>query len=168
MKYPMIVLILVCLSAKANAQVSQDSELFIELKKMDSLLFEQGFNRCNHVATLKAVKPDVKFYHDTGGLTTTADALLTDIKNNICGHDYKMRRALVPGSLEVYALKDGDSLYGAIQKGEHRFYIRPPGKEEFLTGSALFTHVWERTHDGWKLATVLSYNHGPATSAEAK
>ena len=41
---------------------------------------------------------DVEFYHDQGGVTLGKQNLTESLKKNICG---KVRRALVPGTLEV-------------------------------------------------------------------
>ena len=40
-------LVFVLFSNISNAQISKDSGLFIELKKTDSLFFEECFNKCN-------------------------------------------------------------------------------------------------------------------------
>ena len=58
-----------------------------------------------------------------------------------------------------HGLKQSGELYGAIQKGVHRFYIKEPDKDLYLTGSARFTHVWLLEESAWVLKTVLSYDH---------
>ncbi|HBF18584.1 MAG TPA: nuclear transport factor 2 family protein, partial [Cryomorphaceae bacterium] len=62
-------------------------------------------------------------------------------------------------SLEVFPLYKDGKLYGAIQNGVHRFYLRETGKEDVLTGTARFSHVWLLQGDQWKLSVVLSYDH---------
>ncbi len=61
----------------------------------------------------------------------------------------------------MFPLRCGDALYGAIMTGEHRFHVRAPGRPEALDGVAKFTHLWLLQDGGWKLARVLSFDHGP-------
>ncbi|MEQ8523163.1 hypothetical protein [Gracilimonas sp.] len=56
-------------------------------------------------------------------------------------------------------MKDNGELYGAIQRGEHEFYILEPGKEMYKTGFARFTHLWLLEDGEWILKRVLSYDH---------
>jgi predicted alpha/beta superfamily hydrolase len=49
--------------------------------------------------------------------------------------------------------------YGAIQMGEHRFYITEPGQPERLSGIARFTHLWKFANNEWKITRALSYDH---------
>ena len=67
------------------------------------------------------------------------------------------------GTVNVFPLKNGDKIYGAVISGEHLFYVTELGKAEFLDGRANFTHVWLLKNDGYKMARILSYNHHPAT-----
>ena len=60
-------------------------------------------------------------------------------------------------------LRNGDTVYGAIVAGEHLFYVRPPDKPEFLDGRARFVSLWLLKDGAWKMARLLSYDHGPAT-----
>jgi hypothetical protein len=54
-------------------------------------------------------------------------------------------------------------VYGAVMTGEHLFYLREPGKAEFPDGRARFAHLWLLKDGAWRMARVLSYDHGPAT-----
>ena len=74
------------------------------------------------------------------------------------GQEFRSRRELVPGTLEVFPLAN----FGAIQTGIHRFYILEPGQPERSGDIAKFIHVWKKSDDKWKLARVLSYDHKPA------
>ncbi len=65
------------------------------------------------------------------------------------------RRELVPGTIEVFPIKD----YGAIQLGSHRFYIRNKGEAEQLDGIFRFVHVWKNENGRWKIARVVSFDH---------
>ncbi|WP_162087236.1 DUF4440 domain-containing protein [Chryseobacterium aquaeductus] len=50
-------------------------------------------------------------------------------------------------------------MYGAIQSGEHQFYIREKDKKDVLGGQAKFTSVWTKKDGKWIMSDVLSYNH---------
>ncbi len=64
-----------------------------------------------------------------------------------------IRRELVPGSLEVYPIKD----YGALELGQHRFCHQENGKEE--CGTFRFAMVWRKSGGLWQISRVLSYGH---------
>ena len=162
MKLPMTLLLAAFFSITAFAQVSEDSELFITLKKQDSLFFSKSFNECD-IDFLKAhISDDIKFYHDQGGLQDKA-IFIDNVSRFICGpSDQKPIRKLTKGSLVVFPMYRNGELYAAIQKGKHNFYLRSEGKEDIFTSSADFTHVWLLEGDKWILGDVLSYNHqGP-------
>ena len=155
-----IILFFFTISSALNAQVSANSELFIALKKNDSLLFERGFNECELGAFIDLIAEDLEFYHDKGGVTTNKEAFIKQYKKGICGNpDYRSRRVLIPGSLEVFPLFDNGKLYGALQKGIHKFYEKPKDKPEVAGSTARFTHLWLLRDGKWLLARVLSYDH---------
>lgn len=142
------------------SQESRNSELFLTLKKNDSLLFDAGFNNCDIANLENIVSEDLEFYHDQGGLTTNKEDFLKNVRNNICSSPNKKPiRKLDLESLQVYPLYQNGTLYGAIQKGQHNFFIREPEKELYQTSTALFIHVWVLENGEWKLKRVLSYDH---------
>ena len=127
---------------------------------MDSIIFDAGFNQCNLEAMKNAVHDDFEFYHDQSGFNDSKADFLKGFEQNICSNkDFKPIRKLVQGSLKVFPLKNNGILYGAIQNGDHEFYIKEAGKELYLTSIAKFTHVWELDGGQWKLKRVLSYDH---------
>jgi hypothetical protein len=87
------------------------------------------------------------------------EAVVASIRDGLCKLNYRPRRELVEGSVQVFSLHDQDVLYGAVQSGEHRFYARHEDRPEELTSVARFTHVWLLEEGAWRLATVLSYDH---------
>ncbi|WP_378184810.1 serine hydrolase [Aquimarina sp. W85] len=150
---------LLIISTFCTAQVAKDSELFVQLKKIDSIFFEEGFNACNFEVLETYIPKDFEFYHDQGGIQNRAQ-FLKAFKDNICTNTQKKPiRKVVQESLEVYPLYDNGKRYGAIQKGIHQFYIKEPGKELYLTNIAKFTSVWILVDGNWKLSRVLSYDH---------
>jgi hypothetical protein len=144
----------------AHSQVSDSSELFKKMVTADSLLFEEGFNKCDFPVVENIIHKDLEFFHDISG-TENRTEFLQGFKRNICSApEKKPIRKLVPGSLEVFSLKNNGEIYGAIQKGVHRFYIKEPGKDLYYTTSAKFTNLWVLENKMWKLKTSLSYDHG--------
>jgi uncharacterized protein DUF4440 len=126
--------------------------LFETVVRLDRQLFD-AYNNCDLVTLGKLVTDDLEFYHDKTGLATGRQVFLDSIRNNICG---KVRRVLVPGSLEVHRLNE----YGAVEIGTHRF--EHPGHEEEGVGEAKFVMLWRLKGGEWKLTRVISYDHGPA------
>ena len=160
LKPAILLFVLMFSAAQATAQVKKDSELFLTLKRNDSLLFESGFNRCEISSFEHLISNDLEFYHDQGGLTTNKADFLTNVRNNICSSPNKKPiRKLREKSLEVYPLYQNQQLYGAIQKGEHDFFIKEPGRKAYQTSTAKFTHVWLLKDGNWILKRVLSYDH---------
>lgn len=78
--------------------------------------------------------------------------------NNLCKSEYRVRRELVAGSLEVYPINN----YGAVEIGVHRFYETGKGQKEKLVGIAKFVHIWQKKDGEWKISRVISYDHKPA------
>jgi hypothetical protein len=151
--------IIISLGCSVLAQVNRNSELFKTLKKMDSILFERGFNQCDLISLDNMVHSDFEFYHDTGGKNDKSE-FMNATRENICNDpEFKPIRKLVEESLKVYRLEDNGILYGAIQIGEHLFYIKENEKELYQTNIAKFTHVWILENDEWLLSRVLSYDH---------
>lgn len=143
-----------------QAQIDEKSPLFLELKKQDSLFFERGFNNCDIAYLEKTMDENLKFYHDNGGFQDKK-LFMERTRQNICGNpNQKPIRKVIENSLEVFPLYNNGELYGAIQTGEHQFFIREKGKEDVLGGQAKFTSVWIKKDGNWMMSDVLSYNHG--------
>jgi hypothetical protein len=118
--------------------------LYDELARLDSLLFDAFFVKCDPQKTNSFFTDDLEFYHDITGLKSGRAA--RDAFRQ-CPRDNGGTRVLVKESLRVYPLKD----YGAIQMGVHRF-----GQTE-----AKFVHVWQQKNGEWKITRVLSFDHRP-------
>jgi len=159
-----------------NAQTSPNpgGGLYAELAKMDSVVFANVYT-CNTAKNETFFTDDIEFYHDKGGVTKTKRALVDQLKENFCGEGKtKLRRELIAGSMQVYPINN----YGAVQMGDHRFYVTenarvPDGQgKEVLSGVAKFIHVWKYENGEWRISRVFSYDHGapgvknPATSGE--
>jgi hypothetical protein len=143
-----------------TAQVETTSELYKTIKEMDSILFENGFNKCLISDIEPLISEDLEFYHDQGGITSSKEEFLMTIRQNICSNqEQKPIRKLMEGSLEVFPLYSKEVLYGAIQNGIHEFFIKEANRDPYLTSTAKFTHLWLKENDKWKLKRVMSYDH---------
>lgn len=134
-------------TAKPPADALSDT-----ISAMDTAVFD-AFNDCASPGKLDKhasyFSPDVEFYHDTGGVTWTRDEMIANTKKYVCGN---FRRELVPGSLQVFPVKD----FGAIEQGVHRFCQFKSGACE---GMADFVIVWRNQGGTWQITRVLSYGH---------
>lgn len=135
-----------------------DTALHDTIAALDHEVFD-AFNHCADPAQLQEhagyFASDVEFYHDTGGVTWTREAMLANTRNYACGH---YTRELVPGTLQVYPVKD----FGAISRGVHRFCQVAAGR---CDGEADFTMVWRLRDGKWEITRVLSYGHRPNPDA---
>ncbi|KFN41032.1 nuclear transport factor 2 family protein [Arenimonas oryziterrae] len=137
--------------AAADAANAADP-LLERMAALDGAVFD-AFNHCDAPGELDKhaafFAPDVEFYHDTGGVTWTRDAMIANTQKYVCGH---FRRELVAGSLRAYPVKD----FGAIVQGTHRFCQFDTGACE---GIADFSMVWREKDGQWQITRVLSYGH---------
>jgi ketosteroid isomerase-like protein len=152
----LLLALLVVSLARVNAQPPQSAaahdELFRTIAALDGELFD-AYNRCDLEKFASLLTEDLEFYHDQTGLSRGRQATVDAVKNNICG---KVHRDLVPGSLEVYPLKD----YGAVEMGSHRFC--DPKKTEKCgedSGIAKFVMLWQNKDGAWKITRIISYDH---------
>ena len=141
------------LGAQAPSGKSRErspSELEVEIARMDSTLFA-AFN-ARDLATLQTFfASDLEFYQDNEGLENYAETM-KDFREML-RQPSQIRRVLVPGSLEVYPIKN----YGAIEVGSHRFCHTENSKTE--CGTFKFLHVWRKTGTRWQLSRIVSYAH---------
>jgi hypothetical protein len=122
-------------------------ELYETLARMDRQLFEAAFVECDAEAFRDMFTEDAEFYHDLAGPSFGEKARTL----NGCPADNGVRRVLVPGSLEVYPMKD----FGAIQMGEH-WFVEEGAKTSTL---AKFVTLWRLQDGRWRMARVLSFDH---------
>lgn len=162
--YKLLFAIVLLVTAKnAIAQVANDSDLFVTLKKADSLIFNQGFNKCDYSALKKVLHQDLEFFHDQNG-TQNLEQFHKSFSNSICSNpNFKPIRKLVNETLKVFPLKNNGEIYGAIQTGEHIFYIKEPDKDLYATEQGKFIHTWVLDNGQWKVKRIVSYEHKPPT-----
>ena len=121
-----------------------------EIARMDSALFA-AFNARDMVKLKTFFASDLEFYQDNEGVEDYAETM-KDF-SEMFGQPSKIRRVLVPGTLEVYPIKN----YGAIEVGSHRFCHAENGNVE--CGTFKFLHVWRKTETTWQLSRIVSYAH---------
>ncbi|WP_372016152.1 nuclear transport factor 2 family protein [Pseudoxanthomonas sp. 10H] len=133
------------------------ADLAATIAALDAAVFD-AFNRCAEPGQLEAhaayFDPAVEFYHDTGGVTWTREAMLENTRRHACG---RFTRALVPGSLAVHPVPG----FGAIARGGHRFCQADTGR---CDGEADFVMLWRHRDGAWQVTRVLSYGHRPAAN----
>ena len=162
------ILILMLSINSANGQVAKNSEIFLTLKKQDSIFFERSFNLCDLEYLNNAVHKDLMFYHDQSGIQNR-DIFLENTKKYICSDTIrKPIRKVAEESLEVFPMYNNGVLYGAIQSGIHDFYIRAKNKADVHTSRAKFTHLYLLENGNWLLKEVLSFDHNDQSKMETK
>jgi ketosteroid isomerase-like protein len=129
---------------------SGSDELFQTISRLDKEVFD-AIDRCDMQTEASFWSDDAEFYHDKTGLMIGGQQIVQAFKNNLCG---KVKRELVPGTLEVYPLEG----YGAVEIGVHRF-LHPWEQDHGVVGEAKFIHVWQHKDGTWKIARVISIDH---------
>ena len=135
---------------KTYTPVSQ--QLYDEIYRMDSSMFA-AFNEHNTEKIMSWFTNDLEFYHDKDGLNgydITKQNFNRLFENN---KTTGLHRNLVPGSLEVYPIKDS----GAVETCLHRFCHVENGKDD--CGVFKNIMIWKMTGSGWKVSRVISYDH---------
>jgi hypothetical protein len=117
---------------------------------LDRRMFD-AYNAHDVNALMAFFDPGLEFFHDTGGLLDF-DQVKAGF-TNVFASNKDIRRELVPGSLEVYPIKD----YGAIQVGEHRFCHTENGQPD--CGTFKFMQIWQYSNGDWKVTREVSYGH---------
>lgn len=143
-------LVLAMLAGGARADGQAPQGLRADIAAADSALFG-AFNQRDLTKLMSFFTKDLEFYQDNEGVASYAQT--EKDFGEMFGQAARIRRELVPGSLEVFPIKN----YGAMQVGRHRFCHVENGKEE--CGTFSFVHVWRRTDQGWQIARAISYGH---------
>jgi len=133
------------------------SALFEQILALDSSLFT-AFNNCEMDKVGLLFTEDLEFFHEKNGLLTTRTSVIGVMKQNLCSQPgNKIRRELVKESLQVFEIKG----YGAIETGEHRFYLTQKGQPETLDGIGRFVHLWQNKDGVWRISRVMSFGFRP-------
>ena len=151
-RYRLILLILFCaMSLLISAQHKHpDAGLYKVIQQQDSLLFT-AFNNRNIEGMSKFFSTELEIYQDNTGVRNYAETI--SAFKDLFSKDYLLTRTLVPGTLEVYPIKD----FGAIETGLHRFSHIENGKPESAVFK--FMDIWEKTAKGWMIKRLITYDH---------
>lgn len=153
---------IICVSCFTAAEAQSNEQVTATILHLDSA-FWKAYNNCDTSDYTKYLTDDVEFYHDKGGITLGAAALIESLEKNLCSNaSYKLRREAVAGTVKVYPMANGNNIYGALITGEHLFYVTENGKPEYPDGRANFSQLWLLKDGIWKMARILSYNHHAA------
>ena len=149
-----------CFSLEAKAQ-SKDAptqqQLSAKIAALDQELFE-AFNACNLEKVASFFAEDIEFYHEKEGLLTTRTSVIDVMKQNLCSENSnRLRRELIKTTFEVRPI----NMYGAVEIGEHRFYLTQKGQKEKLDGIGKFVHIWQNKDGAWRISRVISYGFRP-------
>ena len=137
---------------EAQQYVPVSKELFAEIAHMDSVMFD-AFNSHDLDRLMSTFDSSLEFYHDQGGVTNYEQNKINFINAFERNKTTGLRRDIVPGSMEVYPIKD----YGAIETGLHRFCHEENGNQD--CGTFKFLHIWKKKNGQWKVTRVASYDH---------
>ena len=140
----------VVIAARDTGQTQASGDLYSAIAAADSALFN-AFNQRNLAKFRSFFTRDLEFYQDNEGVENFAQTM-KDF-GQMFEQAAPIHRELVPGSLEVYPIKN----YGAIEVGRHRFCHIENGKDD--CGTFSFVHIWRQTKTGWQISRVVSYGH---------
>lgn len=154
---PLVFLLITnCVNAQSKSDSPAAKELSDQIASLDEAFFA-AYNACDLGKIETYFTDDVEFYHEKRGVITTRKAVMEVIGKNLCGDkNNKVRRELVKGSVRIYAIDN----YGAMQIGEHRFYLTQKDQPEKLDGVGKFTNLWQKKDGAWKMSRVFSYGFG--------
>jgi ketosteroid isomerase-like protein len=137
-------------AAPLAAPAAAPDELRQKIAQLDAEMFA-AFNAKDVDKLMSYFADNLEFYHDKGGL-----ANFSQTKNGFArlfAQSPDITRTLVPGSLEVYPVKE----YGAMHIGVHRFCHVENGRND--CGNSKFVMVWQQQGGNWKITRVVSYDH---------
>jgi hypothetical protein len=155
----LILAILLLAAASTNSKASitlpppasqTSGSLYKEIAHVDSLMFN-AFNSRNIEGLKRYFDLSLEVYQDNTGLRNYKEAV--SAFTELFKKDYVLTRTLVPGSMEVYPIKD----YGAIQTGRHMFSHIENGKLQQATFK--FMQIWQKKDGTWKITRLITYDH---------
>jgi hypothetical protein len=139
-------------SQSFNTKAPVSKELYDEIAKMDSVMFE-AFNAHDADRLQTYFSEDLEFYHDKDGLADFSHTMASFRGLFERNKNTGLRRDLVKGSLEVYPLNN----YGAVEVCLHRFCHKENGKDD--CGVFKNIMIWQNKNGQWKVTRVISYDH---------
>jgi len=150
MRVSLFLCCVLALGSRVAAQAPTPTDLRATIVAADSALFA-AYNQRDLSKLQAFFTHDLEFYQDNEGVESYAQTM-KDF-GQMFAQPSPIHRELVPGSLEVYPIKN----YGAMEVGRHRFCHVENGKDD--CGTFSFVHIWRQTKTGWKISRVISYGH---------
>jgi len=145
--------LLLPVTGRTQQTAVKPGELLATITSLDHAFFE-AYNKCELSKIESLFTGDIEFYHEKRGQLAGRKSVMEVFSQNLCGDkNNRVRRELVEGSLQVYAIDN----YGALAVGEHRFYLTQAGQKEKLDGIGRFTNLWQLKDGEWRMSRVLSY-----------
>ena len=139
--------------SQAKTVAVNKTELFETITRLDNEMFA-AFNACDIDKVGTFFTDDVEFYHEKNGLETSRKLIVEIMKRNLCSPtSNRIRRELVKESMTVTPLNN----YGAVQTGEHKFFLTEKGKPEYQDGVGRFVQIWQFKDGAWKISRVISF-----------
>ena len=149
--YLAVILIAIIASFAGNKVVAQTSgSLYNEIAHQDSLQFG-AFNARNLEQLMNYFDTSLELYQDNTGVRNyeqTKAAFGGLFKMN-----YVLNRKLIPGTMEVYPIKD----FGAIETGQHTFSHMENG--QLQTAAYKFMQIWQKKDGIWRVTREITYGH---------
>ena len=125
-------------------------ELYQQVARLDAEMFA-AFNAHDVDKLMSYFAPNLEFFHDKGGLSDFSQTKAGFTR--LFAQSPDITRTLVPGSLEVYPVKN----YGAMHIATQRFCHVENDRND--CGNSKFVMVWQQQADTWKITRVVSYDH---------
>ena len=129
---------------------SAKDELYQQVAKLDAEMFA-AFNAHDVDKLMSYFAANLEFFHDKGGLAGFSQT--KEGFTRLFAQSPDISRTLVPGSLEVFPVKD----YGAMHIATQRFCHVENGRND--CGNSKFVMVWQQQGSTWKITRVVSYDH---------
>ena len=148
--FAVIILLTAALISGNRAAAQTSGPLFNEIAQVDSLQFD-AFNTRNLDHLMYYFDSSLELYQDNTGVRNydqTKQAF-----GNLFKMSYVLTRKLVPGSMEVYPIKD----YGAIETGQHTFSHVENGQLQVNTYK--FMQIWQKKDAVWRVTREITYGH---------
>ncbi|MEL6687216.1 MAG: nuclear transport factor 2 family protein [Pseudomonadota bacterium] len=154
--------VLGCTPSKASQPpvLEADEETTSQIRQLDADIFEAAFLTCDGDRLREIMADDLEFYHDKYGIIATSvdeflDGTIPDCLRRQSGELPYLERRSDDDTMVVRKIGED----GLMQMGEHSFWLRLPGEEIKKVETGVYTHLWVRDGDTYKIKRVISYDH---------
>jgi len=148
--FPAILLMIAASFAGNKAAAQTSGPLFNEIAHQDSLQFG-AFNSRNLDQLMNYFDTSLELYQDNTGVRNYEQTKAAF--GGLFKMDYVLTRKLIPGTMEVYPIKD----FGAIETGQHTFSHTEGGKLQ--VGTYKFMQIWQKKDGVWRVTREITYGH---------